>query len=259
VGYDHDVAEVVRFQFERFVLAHLERRAIPGTTSRTRLYRCPECGTSFSPAQAEAARNRGRNSMLCPVDEARVSLEDAATAASPDQEAVTREMDVSADAARTIATASSVILGKEETTDFDVFLCHNVDDKPAVRWTARRLREHGILPWLDEAELIPGRPWQEELERQISHVRAAAVFVGPSGIGPWQSREIRAFLSQFTERGCPVIPVLLPRAPAPELPLFLRDMTWVDLRDHDADGIERLIWGITGRKPALSESGQALQ
>jgi TIR domain len=120
--------------------------------------------------------------MRCPVDETRVPLEDSYTALSRDQEAITRQMDASADAARSIAAASSIILGKEETTDFDVFLCHNGYDKPAVRWTAERLREHGILPWLDEVELAPGRPWQEELERQISHIRAAAVFVtaGPN-------------------------------------------------------------------------------
>jgi hypothetical protein len=159
-------------------------------------------------------------------------------------------MNASADAARGLAAASSIVLGKEETTDFDVFLCHNRDDKPAIRSIAQQLRRQGILPWLDEAELIPGRPWQEELERQIGNIRAAAVFVGPSGIGPWQNREMRAFLNEFVERECPVIPVLLPEAIAPELPLFLRGMTWVDLRIGGA-GIERLTWGITGRRPAL--------
>ena len=229
VGYDEDAAEVVRFQFERFVMAHLERRAIPGTMRRTRLYRCPECGNSFTTAQAQAARSRGRTSLICPADETRVTFEDSYEAQSQAQDEVTREMDASADAARGIAAASSVILGKEETTDFDVFLCHNDDDKPTVRWTADRLREHGILPWLDEAELRPGRSWQEELERQIGNIRAAAVFVGPSGIGPWQDKEMRAFLSEFVRRECPVIPVLLPGATSAELPIFLRNMTWVDL------------------------------
>ena len=101
---------------------------------------------------------------------------------------------------------------KDEITDFDVFLCHNVADKPAVRWTAERLRERGILPWLDETELQPGRPWQEELERQIGRIRAAAVFVGHNGVGPWQNQEVMAFLREFVERRCPVIPVLLPGA-----------------------------------------------
>ena len=161
---------------------------------------------------------------------------------------VTKQMEAPADAARSLAAASRIMLG-EETTDFDVFLCHNSEDKPAVRSIAQQLRSQGILPWLDEAELIPGRAWQEELERQIGDIRAAAVFVGPSGIGPWQNREMRAFLNEFAERQCPVIPVLLPKATAPKLPLFLRSMTWVDLRIDEAAGVERLIWGITGRRP----------
>jgi GTPase SAR1 family protein len=259
VAYSEDVADVVRFQFERFIITHLERRATPGTVGRVRLYQCPECGSPFSARQVEAAVSRGRASVLCPVDEARIPLEDPYQALSQAQDAVAREMDASADAARGIAAASSVILGKEETTDFDVFLCHNGEDKPAVRWTARRLREHGILPWLDEAELIPGRPWQEELEQQIGQIRAAAVFVGPSGIGPWQNQELRAFLREFIERGCPVIPVLLPEAEMPSLPVFLRGMTWVDLRAQDEAGIERLIWGITGRKPVLSGPDEAVE
>ena len=258
-GYSGNVPDVVRFQFERFVMAHLERRATPGTVRRVRLYRCPDCGTRFSTEQVEAAVSRARTSMLCPVDETRVPLEDSYEALSQAQDAVAREMDASADAARGIAAASSVIMGKEETTDFDVFLCHSAADKPAVRLIARRLREHGILPWLDEAELPPGRDWQEELERQISNIRTAAVFVGPSGIGPWQNRELRAFLNEFAERGCPVIPVLLPEAAEPELPVFLRSMTWVDLRAQDDDGIELLIWGITGRKPTLSGLTQSLE
>jgi len=246
VGYSEDVAGVVRFQFERFVLAHVERRATPGTVSRVRLYRCPDCGTPFSDVQVEAALGRGRSSLLCPIDETRVALDDNSAASGVD--VVTKQMDASADAARSLAAASSIVLGKEETTDFDVFLCHNVDDKPAIRSIAQQLRRQGILPWLDETELIPGRPWQEELERQISNIRVAAVFVGPSGIGPWQNREMRAFLNEFVERECPIIPVLLPKATATELPLFLRGMTWVDLRVTEA-GIERLIWGITGRRP----------
>jgi hypothetical protein len=68
---------------------------------------------------------------------------------------------------------------------------------------------------------------------------------------------MRAFLSEFIDRQCPVIPVLLPGAIAPELPVFLRRMTWVDL--GEGDGIERLIWGITGRKPVPSGLGQAFQ
>jgi hypothetical protein len=235
----------------------VRHRPVPAQTrGAAGLYRCPECGTAFTTEQLEAARSRGKKSLLCPVDGKLVPLDDPEEAKSHRQDSVIREMNASADEARSIAAASSIILGKKATTDFDVFLCHNGDDKPAVRWTAQQPRECGILPWLDEDELIPGRPWQEELERQISHIRAAAVFVGPSGIGPWQNQEMRAFLSEFAGRGCPVIPVMLPGTTTPELPIFLRRMTWVDLRARDADGIERLIWGITGLRSGGQDWGK---
>jgi hypothetical protein len=78
---------------------------------------------------------------------------------------------------------SEAFIAEEEPVHFDVFLCHNSADKLAVRWTAERLRERGIRPWLDEDELRPGRSWQEELEKLIEHINAAAVFVGPVELG----------------------------------------------------------------------------
>ncbi len=131
---------------------------------------------------------------------------------------------------------------------FDVFLCHNGEDKPRVKEIARRLKERGISPWLDEWELRPGLPWQPLLEEQIEKIKSAAVFIGKAGIGPWQRQEMYAFLSEFVNRGSPVIPVILEDAPQrPQLPIFLRGMTWVDFRKSDPDPLERLIWGIEGK------------
>jgi hypothetical protein len=125
---------------------------------------------------------------------------------------------------------------------YDVFLCHNGDDKSVVRKINSKLRLAGIVTWFDEEELMPGQVWQVELEKQIGEVRAACVFVGGKGKGPWQQVEIRAFLSQFVERECKVIPVLLPDAPqAPELPMFLRELMWVDLRTKFQKNFERLV------------------
>jgi hypothetical protein len=61
--------------------------------------------------------------------------------------------------------------------------------------------------------------------------------------------ELEAFLREFVHRGCPVIPVLLDYAPKePQLPVFLRGMTWVDFRKTDPEPLENLIWGITGKR-----------
>jgi hypothetical protein len=76
--------------------------------------------------------------------------------------------------------------------------------------------------------------------------------VGSSGLGPWQEQEVYAFLREFINRGCPVIPTLLtdaPQQPEPDLPVLLQDKTWVDFRQPDPDPMGQLIWGITGERP----------
>jgi hypothetical protein len=139
---------------------------------------------------------------------------------------------------------------KRAASEFDVFLCHNTADKPAVKRIATRLKEAGLLPWLDIWELPPGQPWQPLLEQQIGNIKAAAVFVGSAALGPWQEQEIYSFLREFAARKVPVIPVLLEDAPSrPDLPMFLRAMTWVDFRTRDPDPFGSLVWGITGKRP----------
>jgi TIR domain len=132
---------------------------------------------------------------------------------------------------------------------FDVFLCHNGEDKPAVREIAQMLVNEGINPWLDEDQIRPGTSWQATLGEQIERIKSAAVFVGDAGLGPWQNQESQALLNQFVKRGCPVIPVVLPSAKtAPDLPWMFANIHCVDFRT-DSQPLPRLIWGMTGQKP----------
>jgi CheY-like chemotaxis protein len=149
------------------------------------------------------------------------------------------------------ASNESAVRRTAQRVFYDVFLCHNSAEKPVVRRLARALVKHGLRPWLDEWDLVPGHPWQEALEEIIEHVGSAAILIGQSGIGPWADREMRSFLREFVRRKIPLIPVMLPGAPAtPGLPLFLREFTWVDLRGGiTRKGLNRIIWGITGKKP----------
>jgi nucleotide-binding universal stress UspA family protein len=137
--------------------------------------------------------------------------------------------------------------------DFDVFLSYNRQDNNAVRDINRQLKDAGIRTWFDEDQLPLGTPWQDELEKHIANVRAACVFVGESGLGPWQSSEVRGFLSEFVDRRCPVIPVLLPGSSTfPELPRFLKQMTWLDLRQEFDQGMKRLVEAL--RRQAITNS-----
>jgi len=150
-------------------------------------------------------------------------------------------------AGRDVLTISNAT-ARGSDAGFDAFMCHNGEDKPAVRKINAALTAAGVRTWFDEVQLQPGRPWQPELERQIAEVRAACVFVGPNGRGPWQDMEIRGFLSEFVNRGCPVIPVLLENAGAtPDLPIFLRQMMWVDLRRDYRQNLSRLVAALVPR------------
>src|SRR6202008_307616 len=84
---------------------------------------------------------------------------------------------------------------------FHVFLSHSNADKPAVEALARRLAKEGIQAWLDKWHLIPGELWQPGLEKALADSGSCAVFVGPSGLGPWQNEEMRAAIDRRVREG----------------------------------------------------------
>jgi WD40 repeat protein/energy-coupling factor transporter ATP-binding protein EcfA2 len=149
-------------------------------------------------------------------------------------------------------------------TQYDVFLSHNSQDKPAVERLARRLTdETGLRPFLDKWHLVPGEPWQEALEEALDQSRTCAVFLGPAGLGTWENEEMRAALDiRASTPDFRVIPVLLPGARLPErgrLPRFLARHTWVDFRPglDDADAFHRLVCGIQGVAPGPEGATEA--
>jgi len=144
--------------------------------------------------------------------------------------------------------------------DFDVFLSHNKADQAAVERLASQLEKSGLKVWLDHWNLLPGDPWQDEIEEALDRSRTVAVFVGPSGIGGWHNEEMRSALeTRVVDRNRRVIPVLLPGAVEPELPRFLRRLHWVDFRNglEDEATFNLFVAGITGRPLKRSEPSSA--
>ena len=134
---------------------------------------------------------------------------------------------------------------------FDIFLSHNSKDKAVIREIKQWLLERQLSVWLDEDELQPGVNWMPLLEKAIATCNSAGAFVSSNGIGPWEDEEIQALLTKAVRNKIPVIPVLLPgEYDAPELPLFLGNRTFIDMRAGiTPELIDKLEWGITGKKP----------
>lgn len=151
------------------------------------------------------------------------------------------------------------------TESYHVFLSHNSVDKPAVEELACRLHQEGIEGWLDKWHLVPGEPWQPAIEKALEACASCCVFIGPSGMGPWQNEEMRAAIDRrvsTSEDNFRVIPVVLPggqRGHRSRLPTFLASTTWVEFRQSldDEDAFHRLKCGIRGFEPGAGP-GQAI-
>lgn len=245
--FDPSVSAEKQLYIQEYVSVHLKRRALTDTVKRKRIFACsnPECQTPLSDMQVTKRRELGYDWMDCPVCGTRISLVETSSRSQTGlliRQGVVYKLDREADMQRRKQMAVSVLQGKIATEDYDVFLCHNNRDKAAVREIAQQLKEYGILPWLDVAELAGGDDWEEKLQKQIEKCKTLAFFLGSNGVGPYQRNELHYAL----DLGLRVIPVLLPDAPRmARLPLAIIDRHRVDFRLKTLNPIEELVRGIT--------------
>lgn len=140
---------------------------------------------------------------------------------------------------------------------WDVFLCHNGEDKLAVLTLSRTLEAHGLQCWLDRHTLKPGTEWTDFVESEAKRIRAMVVIYGPHGISAGQQFEIDNLIPEMRSRAAPVIPVVLATHPvgSPNLSKpFTPNTIFVDLRNETPDEIDKLVWAINGRNPFERES-----
>ena len=139
-------------------------------------------------------------------------------------------------------------------TRFHVFISYSSDDGEEAVALAERLRHAGLRVWQDKEELRPGLSWQQGILDGLDRSDSCIVVIGDGGVGTWHRKELEAaLLKQGPD--FPVIPVLLPGAPdRTEIDAFLSSLTWVDFHRglDDSEALARLIWGITGVRPAAA-------
>jgi hypothetical protein len=147
---------------------------------------------------------------------------------------------------------------------YDAFLSFNSQDRPAVREVARRLEGKGLALYLEDWELAPGREFQPALATGLNESKTAVVFLGPSGLGPWQKEEIQiAIDKRGRDPEFHVIPVLLPGTERPRRGdvahlEFLINASWVEFLKtlDDERALRSLVWGITGTKPRQPDAAR---
>ena len=164
--FDKAASEQTRSQFEDYILIHLSRRALTESIKQRRILACQNCSVTIPEQHVQMRSERGFDWISCGVCETRIALisPEGSAQIAETQVSTIVEIDKTANLQRARDVSTSSLQGKIATKDFDVFLCHNSDDKPTIKIIGEQLKELGILPWIDEWELRPGLPWQRALE-----------------------------------------------------------------------------------------------
>ncbi|ACY14767.1 SUMF1/EgtB/PvdO family nonheme iron enzyme [Haliangium ochraceum] len=144
-----------------------------------------------------------------------------------------------------------------EGKEIELLLVPSMAEDANLAPLARALTGAGIATEVLDEDIGLSADALSEIGRRAG---SAAALVGPSGIGPWETLHTRALLHACLDRDRPVVPVLMPGAGrTPELPRFLAQYGWVDLRAGiDEAGLGRLVWSATGKEPVLSEGAREL-
>jgi formylglycine-generating enzyme required for sulfatase activity len=128
-----------------------------------------------------------------------------------------------------------------------VFLCHASQDKPAVRKLHRYLKQHGIEPWLDQEDLLPGENWEVEIPRALNASDVILVCLSKNSVNKegYVQKEISFALDKALEKPEGTIFIIPAKLEDCEVPKRLNRYQWVDLFRPDSN--KRLLLGLNKR------------
>jgi hypothetical protein len=122
-----------------------------------------------------------------------------------------------------------------------VFISYSREDREFVDRLAEDLREAGVSTWQDTKEIAPGENWRLAIEESLRQASAMLyVASSQSANSHWMARELEAVFS----RGTRVIPLVLDDKGERGLPVFLREIQWVDFRPGYDKALDQLLMAL---------------
>lgn len=148
-------------------------------------------------------------------------------------------------------------LRNEGNCEMRVFLSYSTDDRQLARRLHTSLEQVGSQVW-DEAQLVPGAKWQEQVEEAIHSADIFVVLIGPHWTNHWVQRETSAALARAAEEPgkLRIVPVFLPGVDRARVPPSIQNYLGLDLTN--ARNIEhefaRLAASLAKKAPWLEET-----
>ena len=132
-----------------------------------------------------------------------------------------------------------------------VFLCHASQDKPAVRKMYTYLKQHGVQPWLDREDLLPGQDWEVEIPKAIFTSDVILVCLSKNSVNKegYIQKEIAFALDKALEKPQGTIFIIPVKLEECDVPDRQKRYQWVDY--YRPDGRKRLLMGLSMRAQGL--------
>lgn len=148
--------------------------------------------------------------------------------------------------------------GAKRTAKPNIFISHSSRDKPAASQLAITLNFCAIDVWLDDWELEIGQSLTDEIAKAMEDSRYIAILITENyNKTVWTKTEYkRALAREQKENRTVMLPIIVGQA---EIPDFLEDKIYIDLRTDYFSGIIKIVGMIHGLSQfrisrALSES-----
>lgn len=133
-----------------------------------------------------------------------------------------------------------VTRGARRTTKPDIFVSHSSRDKAAALQLATTLNMCAVDAWLDDWELEIGHSLTDEIAKAMTDSRFIAILITENyNKTVWTKTEYKKALAREQREGRTVmLPLIVGQA---EIPDFLEDRLYIDLRKDFFSGIANLV------------------
>ena len=144
--------------------------------------------------------------------------------------------------------------GAKRTAKPDIFISHSSRDKAAASHLATTLNFCAIDVWLDDWELEVGQSLTDEIAKAMDDSRFIAILITENyNKTVWTKTEYKKALArEQKENRTVMLPLIVGEA---EIPDFLEDKIYIDLRTEYFSGITKLVGMIHGLSQFQSLSG----
>lgn len=115
------------------------------------------------------------------------------------------------------------------------FISYSREDSEFALRLAQDLKAAGAHVWLDQLDILPGRPWDNAIEQALGEAIQMLIVLSPSSA---RSENVRNEISYALEQGKIIIPVLYKDC---VVPLQLQRAQRIDFRADYARGLNHLL------------------